>query len=277
MTKLRTRWLGVICLVAVLGPSSLAAQDAPEAAVEWSLDRLGLGFCVDFLMDSTEAGKQIRKRNKAFAAVPARSYARLHPALRGLIDRRDEYAHWVPSTQCFIGADTLRVGARATSYDDPDVKVMVGFWGIAARPHDDPMSDSVMLAPFLFTNHHRVDRNSQVEGLEVETLEDGWKDDETPGDRVYQIRVKNSDIRWVGHPSGDPFEGEPVRWTLAVRGTRSSEWLVEIDLRPEERQYVVGALQVLGKDDLSKALQGSPMRMVGPAFRGGSGTFRFYP
>jgi hypothetical protein len=38
---------------------------------------------------------------------------------------------------------------------------------------------------------------------------------------------------------------------------------------------MVGALRVEGKDDLAKALQASPIRMLGPAFWGGSGEVTF--
>jgi hypothetical protein len=259
-------------------PGWLEGQNTPDSKARWILDELRTGFCIDFLMDSTAATKQVRKVDKSFLVVPADHYSRLNPALDALVGRRPEFAQWIPASLCIITAGAMTVGGRTVTDDDPDERQMVGFWGIAARPADQLLSDSIMVAPVLFTNNHRIDRNSELDGLKVDTVEEDRGDmPDTPGDRFYHIRVKKTDIHWAGHMAGSPMESEPRRWTLMFKGTKNSSWLADVRLEPEQQQFFVGSLRIQGKDDLAKAMKASPMRMQGPAFWGGAGRFEFYP
>ena len=111
-------------------------QDAADPKAQWGLVGLRTGFCIDFLMDSTAATKQVRKVDKGYVVVPAAYYRRLNPALEGLVGRRPEFAQWIPASLCIISANSVTVGGRTVSDDDPDKRQMVGFWGVAARPAD---------------------------------------------------------------------------------------------------------------------------------------------
>ena len=66
-------------------PVRLEGQSAPEPVAQWDLAGLRMGFCIDFLMDSTAATKQVRKVDKTYQLVPASQYLRLHPALEALV------------------------------------------------------------------------------------------------------------------------------------------------------------------------------------------------
>jgi len=268
----------ILALGASSSPVRLEGQNAPDPKARWSMAGLRTGFCIDFLMDSTAATKQVRKVDKGYVVVPAAYYRRLNPALEGLVGRRPEFAQWIPASLCIISANSVTVGGRTVSDDDPDKRQMVGFWGVAARPADELLSDSVMVVPVLFTSNHRIDRNSELDGLRVDTVKEDRGDmPDTPGDRFYHVRIKKADIHWVGHMAGSPVAGEARRWTLMLKGTKNSSWLADVWIEPAETQFVVGSLRIEGKDDLAKALKGSPMRMQGPAFWGGDGGFDFYP
>ena len=268
----------ILAFGASSSPVRLEGQDAPESKARWILAGLRTGYCIDFLMDSTAATKQVRKVDKGYLVVPAGNYLRLNPALDALVGRRPEFAQWIPASLCIITADTMTVGGRTVTDDDPEQRQMVGFWGIAARPADELLSDTVMVVRVLFTSNHRIDRNSELDGLKVDTVDEDRGDmPDTPGDRFYHVRVKKTDIHWAGHMAGSPMESEPRRWTLMFKGTKNSSWLADVRLEPEQQQYFVGSLRIQGKDDLAKAMKASPMRMQGPAFWGGAGRFEFYP
>jgi len=259
-------------------PVRLEGQDAYDPQSQWNLVGLRTGFCIDFLMDSTAATKQVRKVDKGYLVVPARHYVRLNPALEGLVGRRPEFAQWIPASVCIISADEVTVGGRTVTDDDPEKRQMVGFWGIAARPANQLLSDSIMVVPVLFTNNHKIDRNSELQGLKVDTVEEDRGDEpDKPGDRFYEVRVKKADIHWTGHMAGTPAAAEPRTWTLMFKGNGSIPWFADVRLEPGEQQFVVGSLRIQGKDDLAKALKASPIRMQGPAFWGGSGSFSFFP
>ena len=264
------------CLVMTPGP--LSAQDYPEAQAVWGVSAIQPSFCIDFLMDSAAAAKQTGKIAGDYQVLPAIYYSRLNPALAGLVERRPEFAGWIPATLCIIAADTVTVGGRVTTDEDPEERQMVGFWGIAARPPDQPLSDSLLLAPLLFTSNHRISRNSELKGLKIETVEeDRGTLPDSPGDRYYDLKVKKTNVHWAGHLAGSPEPSPGRAWTLLLKGTRNSTWTADIRLRPTERQFLVGSLRILGDDDLAKALKDSPMRMQGPAFWGGAGRFAFSP
>lgn len=258
-------------------PAGLQGQSATEPVAQWNLAGLRLGFCIDFLMDSTAAIKQVRKVDESYRVVPASQYARLNPALGALVGRRPEFAPWIPASVCIITADTLTVGDRTVTDDDPEKRPMVGFWGIAAKPADQPYADSVMAVPVMFTNDRDVTKNSSLKKLKLDKVkEDRGDAPDTPGDRFYEVRVKKTDIHWTGHMAGTPTAAEPRRWTLMFKGHRGSFWMADVRLQPGEQQFVVGSLRIQGKDDLAQALKGSPIRMQGPAFWGGVGTVAFY-
>jgi hypothetical protein len=50
---------------------------------------------------------------------------------------------------------------------------------------------------------------------------------------------------------------------------------VRLVLTPTWSRALVGSLRVEGKGDLAKLLKASPIRFVGPLYRGGGGELRF--
>ncbi len=267
----------ILVFCAWSSPVRVEGQSTPEPVAQWDLAGLRMGFCIDFLMDSTAATKQVRKVDKTYQLVPASQYLRLHPALEALVGRRPEFAQWIPASVCIITADTVTVDERIVTDKDPEKRQMVGFWGVAARPADQPYADSVMAVPVLFTNNRGVTRSPSLEKLKIDKVKEDrgdWPD--TPGDQFYEVRVKKADIHWTGHMAGTPAAAEPRRWTLMFKGHRGSFWMANVRLQPGEQQFVVGSLRIQGDDDLAKALKGSPIRMQGPAFWSGSGTVAFF-
>lgn len=268
----------ILVFCAWSSPARVEGQSAGEPVAQWNLLGLGTGFCIDFLMDSTAATKQVRKVDKGYVVVPANQYTRINPALEGLVGRRAEFAEWIPASVCVIRADTVTVAGRKLTGEGSREHQMVGFWAIAGRPVDEMLADTVMVVRVMFSNHKQIDKTTTLEGLKIKRVDEERGDEpDAPGDRFYHVRVEKADIHWVGHMAGTPVAAEPRRWTLVLKGKGDSPWLADLRLEPGEQQFVVGSLRIQGKDDLAQALKASPIRMQGPAFWGGSGRFEFYP
>ena len=170
------------------------------------------------------------------------------------------------------------MGNRLSTGDDADNRQMVGFWAVAARPTGSTGVDSLFAVPHIFTNNHRIARNTELGGInKLETVEERLDEVPETGDRRYEIRVQKMDLRWDGHLAGDePTPGVPREWAFIVRGKRSVLWFARARIDPAYQQPVVGSLKIQGKGDLAEALRDSPIRMQGPAFWAGSGLFEFF-
>ena len=268
--------------VLAVGLPAMAVAQMPvghgEPGVVWSLNGPQVSFCIDFLMDSTAATKQIRKVDKGYEAIRAEGFGPLHPALRAMIVRRPEYHAWVPSSLCILASDSVSVGNRVSTDDDDENRQMVGFWAVAARPIGSSGVDSLFAVPHIFSNNHRISRNSELGGInKLDTVEERLDTVPQTGDGRYEIKVQKMELRWDGHLAGDgPNPGEPREWAFVLRGKRSRTWLGRGRMEPLFQQPVVGSLKIQGKGDLADALKASPMRMQGPAFGGGRGTFEFF-
>jgi hypothetical protein len=68
---------------------------------------------------------------------------------------------------------------------------------------------------------------------------------------------------------------QPIIERWSVTGLRGGIRTAELVMSPAWRRGVVGSLSVEGKGDLAKLLHGSPIRFVGPLYRGGNGELRF--
>ena len=96
--------LGAAGLLALASATARVDAQMPvgqaEPGVTWSLQGAQVSFCIEFLMDSAAAAKQVRKTDKGYQPVRADGFGPLHPALHALLERRPEYGAWVPSSLC---------------------------------------------------------------------------------------------------------------------------------------------------------------------------------
>ena len=270
----------LLLLASMTAPPRVDAQmpvGQGEAVLRWALQGPQVSFCIEFLMDSSAATKQVRKTDKGYQVVRADVFGPLHPALQAMIERRPEFQTWVPSSLCIIASDSVSVGGRLSTSDDEDNRQMVGFWAVAAKPEGSNGVDSLYAVPFMFTNNHRIARNSELGGIKLETLTERFDVVPETGDRRYEVKIQKAELRWDGHLAGDePDPGATREWAFVVRGKRSVLLLGRGRIDPGHQQPIVGSLKIGGKGDLAKALQASPMRMQGPAFWAGSGSFEFF-
>jgi hypothetical protein len=93
---------------------------------------------------------------------------------------------------------------------------------------------------------------------------------------LYDVRLDKTRLVWNGRPVGDSTRIEhPIQELWLTRGASGTLWRVQTTLTPSWSRALVGVLTVEGKDDLAKALKGSPTRFVGPLYFGGGGDLHF--
>jgi hypothetical protein len=273
-------WLAT-CIVLFLfaGTVGLNAQAAEGDAEDgnggpvWQLEGLKRCFCVDFLMDPEPAAKRLPK---GYRPVPAHRFASLHSALERVVEDEPDYRDWIPSAVCTLGSSTLVVDGRRIGGRDSASREMIGIWGIAGTPEGEDVVDLLVLHEFLTTSN-RIKRSAEGSLLKLRVIdEEVGKDEERSTEDHHSIKIGKTRLTWVGHLSGDSTRSEgPMHLRWRLKGNRGSKWLAEVAIEPGWYRPMVGALRVEGKDDLAKALKASPIRMLGPAFWGGSGEVVF--
>jgi hypothetical protein len=93
---------------------------------------------------------------------------------------------------------------------------------------------------------------------------------------VYDVRIGKTRLIWNGRAAGDSTRVErPLRELWLAKGASGTMWRIQTTLQPTWMRPLVGVLTVEGKDDLAKALKGSPTRFVGPLYFGGAAELRF--
>lgn len=250
--------------VAAAAGGRLAAQSPVEP---WRFNGLRNGYCIEFLVDSAMIRGLIPG-----GAMPLRAdrMEHLNPVVARTIKDQPEYSAWTPASACFFMFDEVVVAGRAMPATKPAGE-MIGFVSYAARQLEDRGRGGDVLDALVASNWKGM-RSADDEGLALQrsplTVEDVLNSD---NQRV-TVKVNGTTLRWEGRGGSDsaavttPFER---RWL--VRGADRRYRLVTMRVSPSSSRSMIGSLIVEGNDALAKALRASPIRFVGPAYRGGNG------
>ncbi len=279
-----------IGLAAAFGvcPSALQAQEenrSAEASV-WRLNQLNTGFCVQLLLDSATLAKELPA---AYRPVRADRAADLHPAIRSVVENQPEYAAWTPSSLCMYFFEEVDAGRVRVANRNPRKAPMLGLWTAAAAADSGGAVAASAAAggqdyvlEFL-TNNGRLAGTGRRGGLPLrETSSNVGKVTETDEDGRpstddrYQLKLGKARIVWDGRLATDSTSphGAMVRGWV-VEGT-SGGWVNgRMSLTADWQRGMVGSLKVEGDDRFARAFKASPIRFVGPLFRGGGGEIRF--
>jgi hypothetical protein len=93
---------------------------------------------------------------------------------------------------------------------------------------------------------------------------------------IYSVKVGRTQLVWNGRHTGDSTRVEgPIQENWSVSGLRPTVRVARLKLQPSWSWPLIGSLRVEGKGDLGEALRSSPIRFVGPLYRGGSGSLTF--
>jgi hypothetical protein len=138
------------------------------------------------------------------------------------------------------------------------------------------------VALLLLANNTRLIRSGRLAGQtihEVQTklgkVPEVDENGVSSGDDRFQVKVGKTLVTWDGHQAADSAKASgsvEIAWASTPGGPGKGNG--SLTLTPQWASAMVGSLKVEGKDDLAKALKGSPVRFVGPLYRGGGGEVR---
>lgn len=252
--------------------SPLAAQERSggrEGPV-WTLEGLRAGQCVRFLMNPGVANKELYPGARLVRADQDQG---LHPALRSVVEAQPEFASWTPASLCLFYADAIHLGGRRFGSKDPRRRQMIGLWTVAATEQGRTRRDIVL---DLFGTRGDLVRAAEMGKVKIREARSMVSKTAGGDSDLYEVRVGKTRLAWTGHAAGDSMRVQhPIEELWLTRGASGTFWRVRTTLRPAWTRSLVGVLSVDGKDDLAKALKGSPTRFVGPLYHGGGGELRF--
>ena len=250
----------------LLGQEATAGRQGPV----WTLQGLQVGQCVRFLMEPAAAAKQLRPGSRLIRADQDQG---LHPSLRSIIDQQAEFDSWAPASLCLYYADAIHLGARLFRSKDPRKKQMLGVWLVAATERGGNRRDVVLE---LFGAGGQLVHSAEQAKVKVKEARSSRSQPAQSENQVYEVRVGKTRLIWNGRAAGDSTRVEqPLRELWLAKGASGTMWRIQTTVQPTWTRPLVGALTVEGKDDLAKALKGSPTRFVGPLYFGGGAELRF--
>src|SRR5215210_7736136 len=271
--------MGPLKPVAVLGlavatsiPSAAAAQAVKQqkAAQVWSLPDLRTSYCVRFVVDPRLASRELKS---GFRLVPASQDRMLHPALQQMIKHQPEFASWSPSQLCFYFSDAVQVGTYRVAEKNVRNQQMLAVWTIATQEEKSGGRRDLALGVF---GRSSLKRAAEIAGVRLHEATATVVDSAEEANDVYSIKLERTALVWRGRPTGDSARVERgVQESWSLTGARTGAWAGDFHYQPEWSRALVGSLTVEGKGDLAKALKASPIRFVGPLYRGGSAQLRF--
>jgi hypothetical protein len=262
-----------VAVAASCGASALLAQTTGETrnSRTWGLQGLRAGYCVRFLVEPELASKELRQGHLLLHAERDQT---LHPALRQVVAGQPEFASWTPSRLCFYYMDAVQVG-RTRVAEPRRAYQLIGVWTLAVTEQEGGARRDLVVDLYASRNSLlRVARASQVRIQEVQSTVSDRAD--TTFD-MYSIKIEKTLLVWNGRHTGDSTRvEETVSEDWSVSGLRPTIAAARLELKPTWSWPLIGSLRVEGKGDLAKALRSSPIRFVGPLYRGGGGELRFF-
>ncbi|HEX5818332.1 MAG TPA: hypothetical protein VFY20_05625 [Gemmatimonadales bacterium] len=260
------RVLLALLTCAVAGASGVAAQGSEP----WRFNGLRDGYCVEFLVDSAKIRGFLPD-----GALPMRAdrMQSLHPAIARTVKEQPEYGSWTPAAACFYLFDEVVVAGRPMPASKAAGE-MIGFVSYSARLLEDRGKGGDVLDALVASNWKGM-RSADEQGLRLERSPVALEAVPNSENRRITVKVGGTTLRWEGHDASDSAAAStPIERRWMVRGADRRYRLVTMRVAPTSSRSMIGSLIVQGDDDLAKALRSSPIRYVGPNYRGGSGELR---
>jgi hypothetical protein len=254
-------------------PVSLAAQATAPLKDQrvWSLEGLRAGFCVRFLTDPKLAAEELKE---GFRLLRADQDPTLHPALRQVVGTQPEFASWTPSNLCFYYSDAVKVGNQRIAERDARRAQMLGVWSLGAVEQETGKHRDIVVD--LVASRERLRSAAANNLVQVHEADAAFRAASDISPDQYTLTIGKTQLIWSGRTTGDSTRVEqPIVDSWRVPGVRGVTWSAQLALTPAWARAVVGSLRVEGKGDLAKMLKASPIRFVGPFYRGGRGELRF--
>lgn len=257
----------------ILAPSLGAQAAATSDPLQWEVGAATSGWCVYFLMEGTEAQKDLTRGHRLVLASEAKNLPR---ALQQAIAEDPKYADWVPSELCTYYVEAVWSGGRRFDKGDKNTPMALIYWGVAAAEGQSAW-DGEMSLKVAGTNSFPLTRWMEVQGLHIDRIPiDRDPDPVAPEDSQYVIKMEGATITFIGHMNPDSVTPPAPRQATGVfNGPVNSVWKMSFSYTPERMASLGGSLKIVGKRDLAKALNASPIRLLGASVVGGKGAVGF--
>lgn len=265
------RIAGAVAGLALASAQAVIGQDAGGEAVttvQWDLDAVESGWCLDFLMHPDASRRDLPR---GLTAAPASSVAGLHPAVDGVLQNQQEFQEWTPAELCTVVAGRLTAGDRQFERGDGGEPLILVWWVVSAVGPDGPAN----AVRYLGTNSSGLKREMKANSLDLERVK--AKMQPLPGteDRRLRLELEGAVLFFDSHVTPDTIQVKrDHHWHWVVSGSRNVLWSAEALAAPEASGGVAGALRIQGKRGLAAILADSPIRIFGPGFTGGSFSLR---
>jgi len=186
-----------------------------------------------------------------------------------------EFAPWAPSKLCFYYLDAVQIGKDRVADKKHRKPQLLGVWSMATVVRETGAQRDYVVD--LYVGHRKLRSAAQGTGVSTETVGSTVLDAADTIPDVYTVKIGKTLLVWNGRPAGTRSRvNQPISETWSMVGLRSlGIWQTQMELAPESSQPLVGSFRVEGKGDLAGALKGSPIRFVGPLYRGGGARLRF--
>jgi hypothetical protein len=227
---------------------------------------------VRFLLDP---GKAPRTPKNEFVLLRADRDPHLHPALRQAVATQPEFASWTPSQLCFYYLDAVQIGNDRVADKKGRKPQMMGVWSMATAVRETGAQREYVVD--LYVGRGKLHRAAEGAGVSMEEVVSSVLDAADTIPDAYSVTVGKALLVWNGRPAGESTRvTQPISESWSMLGLRSlGIWQTEFELAPQWSQPLVGSFRVEGKGDLAQALKASPIRFVGPLYRGGGARLRF--
>lgn len=265
---------GLACLL-VAQATSLAAQEEKKTnEINWEVGSPKGGWCVQFLMDAEAASDGLAKNHRV---VLAKDFTGLPPAIARLISDEPEYADWVPSELCTYTAEAIWVDGRRFDRGNGNQPIGAVYWGVAAANSEDGSSDpGHMSLRYLATNSSSLRRAMDVKTVPIDEVDLKIVPVKESTDEELTLKLEGATIIYIGKPRPDTAATPTARARgAAYMGNNKTLWSVNFEFNPTAVAAMSGALRIVGKRNLAKALDHSPIRLLSPMISGGKGTVAF--
>ncbi|MFN8652716.1 MAG: hypothetical protein U0133_12475 [Gemmatimonadales bacterium] len=261
------------CLLLGVSSGPLLAQERTTAdTISWGSVGTRAGWCVEFLMEPKAAAEDLTRGYRVSAARESRT---LLPAIARLISEEPTYADWVPSQLCLYLADGITLQNRRYDRGDAGQPIAVIYWSVSAAREDGADAGSGLVSFRSFgTNSSSLQQRMGNLGVPVDRIQLEVRPMSDSPDLNYIIKLSGAQVFYsTGAPRPDSTRAAtPLAATGVFNGNNRAVWTARLNYDPEALGHTSGALRVVGKRGLAKALNRSPIRLVGPAIIGGSGT-----
>ncbi len=265
----------LLLLVGMVAPAGTAAAQESGTAdpLAWEVGRASAGWCVHFLMEAKEAKDGLARGHRLVLASEATN---LPPALQRILQEEPKYADWVPSEVCTYFVDAVWAGARRFDKGDKNTPLALTYWGIAAAEGQGPWQGQMSLR-VVGTNSFPLVRMMEVQNMHLDRIAiDRDPDPIAPEDSQYVIKMEGATITFIGHQNPDTVATlGPVKETGVFDGPINSVWTMAFSYTPDRVATLGGSVKIVGKRALAKALNASPIRLLGTSLIGGKGSVGF--